>query len=191
MKNKVKYFIVLAVTIAVACQSTPEQTLATVGTLSEAEEIAWGKKLVITMDCGQCHSPKVFTQLGPAEDQSRLLSGHPQSEVIPSINKSVLTDWVLFGQQTTMAVGPWGVSFSANLTSDETGIGNWTFEQFKIALTKGKYKGIENARDLLPPMPWPSYSKLEEAELKAIFKYLKSTTPIRNIVPAPIPFDEL
>lgn len=159
--------------------------------MTEEEEIKWGKKLVATMDCAGCHSPKVFTEFGPVEDESRMLSGHPQNDPIPQIDKSVLNDWVLFGHQTTMAVGPWGVSFSANLTSDETGIGNWTFEQFKTAITKGKYKGIEESRDLLPPMPWPSYSQLDEAELKAIFKYLKSTPPVRNIVPAARPLESL
>jgi len=35
-------------------------------------------------------------------------------------------NWVLFNMIGTATVGPWGASFSANLTSDETGIGAWS-----------------------------------------------------------------
>ena len=54
-------------------------------------------------------------------------------------------------------------------------------------IREGKSKGIDGARMILPPMPWPNYAKAKDADLKAIFAYLKSTTPIKNIVPAPIP----
>lgn len=191
MKNKVKYFIVLAVTAMVSCQKEAKEPLQSTRVLTESEEILKGKKLVTTIGCGDCHSPKVFTEFGPAEDQSRLLSGHPQNEPMPPVDKSVLQNWVLFGHQNTMAVGPWGVSYAANLTSDATGIGNWTFEQFKTAMTKGKYKGLEQSRNLLPPMPWPNYAQLEEHELKAIFAYLKSTPPVNNNVPAARPLETL
>ncbi|MFM9947885.1 MAG: diheme cytochrome c-553, partial [Saprospiraceae bacterium] len=65
--------------------------------------------------------------------------------------------------------------------------GSWSYEQFKIALTKGKYKGLDNGRPLLPPMPWFNYTAMKEEEIQAIFQYLKSTPPVRNLVPAPIP----
>jgi hypothetical protein len=91
----------------------------------------------------------------------------------------------------TAVAGPWGVSFSANLTADSTGIGNWTEAQFAIALRQGKSKGLEGNRMLLPPMPWPNYVNLTDADLKAMFTYLKSTKPIKNVVPAPIPPTQL
>ena len=55
------------------------------------------------------------------------------------------------------------------------------------AIRNGKYKGLENSRPLLPPMPWDMYRNFSDDELKAVFAYLKSTKPIRNIVPAPKP----
>jgi hypothetical protein len=91
----------------------------------------------------------------------------------------------------TAAVGPWGVSYAANLTSDPTGIGNWTLDQFKKALREGKYKGLDGARMLLPPMPWPNFTKLSDADTEAIFAYLKSTTPVNNLVPSPSSLAEL
>ena len=91
----------------------------------------------------------------------------------------------------TVAVGPWGASFAANITSDPTGIGSWSFEQFQTAMTKGKFKGLEAARDLLPPMPWPNYQSMAKEDLEAIYHYLKSTKPVRNIVPNAMALDEL
>jgi hypothetical protein len=144
-----------------------------------------GKYLMITSACHDCHTPKVMTPHGPALDSARLLSGHPQNEQIPPIVNT--NDWVLFGMGLTSAVGPWGVSFSANLTPDDTGTGNWTLEQFKTAIRKGKYKGLQGSRDLLPPMPWEMYKNMTDEDLTAIFTYLQSIPPVQNLVPAPIP----
>jgi mono/diheme cytochrome c family protein len=152
---------------------------------SKEELIERGKYLMITSACHDCHTPKVMTPHGPALDSARLLSGHPQNEQIPPIVNT--NDWVLFGMGLTSAVGPWGVSFSANLTPDDTGTGNWTLEQFKTAIRKGKYKGLEGSRDLLPPMPWEMYKNMTDEDLTAIFTYLRSIPPVNNLVPAAIP----
>lgn len=148
--------------------------------------IARGKYLVNTSACHDCHTPKIMTPHGPEFDTTRLLSGHPASAPNPKVNKDALQDWVLFGQDLTSAAGPWGVSFAANLTSDETGTGNWTQEQFFTAIRKGKYKGLEGSRNLLPPMPWQVYSGMTDTDLKAIYEYLKTTKPVSNVVPGPI-----
>jgi hypothetical protein len=89
------------------------------------------------------------------------------------------------------AVGPWGVSFAANLTSDQTGIANWPEENFIRALKEGKFKGIEGGRALLPPMPWQNFARTPDEDLKAIFAYLKSTKPVRNLVPLAIAPDDI
>ena len=88
---------------------------------------------------------------------------------------------------------PWkpGDTFAANITSHETGIGNWTEEQFRKAFTEGKSKGLEGTRPILPPMPWANYINIVDEDLKAIFAYLKSTNPVENAVPNPIPPGEL
>lgn len=107
--------------------------------------------------------------------------------VIGKYDPALFSDWVLFNHHNTAAAGPWGVSYAANLTSDETGIGNWTLDQFRKALKEGKYKGLDGARMLLPPMPWPNFIRMTDADVEAIFVYLKSTKPVKNVVPAPIP----
>jgi hypothetical protein len=55
---------------------------------------------------------------------------------------------------STATIGPWGMSFAGNLTPDDTGIGNWTYENFEKAMRKGKFKGLDGSRPILPPMPW-------------------------------------
>jgi hypothetical protein len=123
---------------------------------------------------------------GPEIDSSRMLSGHPANMPVDSVPKGALKSWILFNQNLTAFVGPWGTSFAANLTSDATGIGSWTEEQFFNAIRHGKYKGLQNARPLLPPMPWQMYRNASDEDLKAIFAYLKSTPPVQNNVPSNI-----
>ena len=86
----------------------------------------------------------------------------------------------------TAFVGPWGISYAANLSPDDTGIKNWKLEQFITALRKGKSKGIETNRNLLPPMPWQMYRNMTDEDLEAVFVYLQSVPPQNNLVPAPV-----
>ncbi len=129
--------------------------------------------------------------MGPEPDMERRLSGHPAKMPLGNINPEELKSWMLFNQNLTAFVGPWGVSYAANLTSDESGIGSWTERQFIKSMREGKYKGMDNTRPLLPPMPWPNFSKATDEDLKAIYAFLKSTKPIENVVPAPIAPDRL
>jgi hypothetical protein len=183
--------IVLIITLAagsslfISCESAKSETSPPLD-YSKEELVNRGAYLVNTSACHDCHSPKVMTPKGPEPDPGRLLSGHPSELPLPVINKEAMKDWVLFNQHNTASAGPWGVSFSANISSDETGIGNWTEEQFFRAIRKGKYKGLEGSRSLLPPMPWQVYGNMTDTDIRAIFEYLKSTKPIRNIVPSPI-----
>ncbi|MBF9255792.1 c-type cytochrome [Pontibacter sp. 172403-2] len=149
---------------------------------------ALGEHLVIIAGCHDCHTPKKMTPNGPEPDFSMALSGHPAKMPPPDVDRAEMERKGVAATQTLTAwVGPWGISYAANLTSDETGIGNWQEENFITAIRHGKYKGIESWRTLLPPMPWQSIGKMTDQELKAIFAYLKSTKPIKNVVPAAQP----
>lgn len=150
------------------------------------EQVKHGEYLVNIMGCDDCHSPKVFGPHGPEVDMSRRFSGHPADAKIPPVDTVQLKSWMYFAPDLTAAVGPWGVSFSANLTSDETGIGRWKLEQFKKAIREGKFMGLDGARPLLPPMPWTQYKNLTDDDLRDIFAFLKSTKPVKNLVPEPI-----
>lgn len=70
----------------------------------------------------------------------------------------------------------------SNLTPDPaTGIGNWTEDQFMTAMRTGLRP---NGTVMLPFMPWPSYSRWNEDDLRAVWLYLRSLEPIAHEVPA-------
>lgn len=180
-----------ALVIACNSQAKEKETTNNTGAEFTPEDVKRGEYLVNAVGCDDCHSPKVFGPNGPEIDTTRRFSGHPADAPVPKVDTAVLKSWALFAHDLTAAVGPWGVSFSANLTSDESGIGNWSFDQFKKAIREGKYKGLDNSRPLLPPMPWPMYRNFSDEDLRAMFAFFKSTKPVHNVVPAPIPPTQL
>ncbi|MDZ7607757.1 MAG: diheme cytochrome c-553 [Cyclobacteriaceae bacterium] len=149
-------------------------------------QVKWGEHLVIISGCHDCHTPKKMSAFGPVLDSALWLSGHPASMPPIDINrKEIESKGLAVTSDLTEWVGPWGVSYSANLTPDATGIGTWSEEQFILCLRKGKYKGLEGSRTLLPPMPWPMVGQMTDNELKAVFAYLKTIKPIVNLVSMP------
>jgi hypothetical protein len=156
-----------------------------------AEQIVQrGEYLVTIMGCNDCHSPKKMGPQGPMIIAELKLSGYPADRPLPKVDAQALKKgWVLLADDLTAAAGPWGVSFAGNLTPDQTGIGNWTEANFKRALKEGKYKGLEGSRTLLPPMPWTNFVNLSDEDASAIFAYLKSLKPVKNVVPMAIPPD--
>jgi cytochrome c2 len=179
--------LALSVSLA-ACQGGAQQQQAQTPVAQPAamNPIEHGKHLVSTMVCNDCHTPWKVGPNGPEPDMSLMLSGHPQALVMPPPPKFPEGPWVWAGSGTMTAfAGPWGVSFSANLTPDTTtGIGAWDEETFIETLRNGRHMG--SGRPLLPPMPWSWYGMLTDDELKAMFAYLQSIPPIANQVPAPI-----
>ncbi len=84
--------------------------------------------------------------------------------------------------------GPWGVSFTNNLTPDDsTGLGEWTEEAFIQAIKTGKHQGQPNGRGILPPMPWEVIRHATDEDLQAIWAFLQSLPPVVNLVPTPVP----
>ncbi|WP_336516706.1 diheme cytochrome c-553 [Pollutibacter soli] len=155
--------------------------------ITQEEKVKRGEYLVSSIGCDDCHSPKKLGPNGEPEVISELrLSGYPSSRSIQKPDSNVIKQgWMLFGTDLTSAAGPWGMSFAANLTSDASGIGNWTEDQFVYAIRKGKLKGLENSRAILPPMPWFVYRNLTDDDLKSIFAYLKTVPAVANVVPGP------
>ena len=50
-------------------------------------------------------------------------------------------------------------------------------------MREGKYKGLDNTRPLMPPMPVEAYKYMTDSDIEAIFVYLKTIEPIENVVP--------
>jgi hypothetical protein len=151
-----------------------------------AAQIERGKYLVAFGTCTDCHTPHKMGPKGPEPDMQRFLSGQPERAKLPPPPKLPAGPWVAVTVGDTAWSGPWGVSYSANLTPDrETGLGIWTEEMFLKAMRTGKHMG--DGRQILPPMPWEGLAKLTDADLRAIYAYLRTIPPVRNHVPMPAP----
>jgi mono/diheme cytochrome c family protein len=154
---------------------------------STPEKVARGKYLVTIAGCNDCHTPLKMGENGPEPDFSRMLSGHPESVVVKTAARRPDAPWLVTTTATTTAwSGPWGVSFTANLTPDsETGLGRWTFRNFKDTIRTGRHMG--RGRAILPPMPIPMYKHMTDDDLEAMFSYLRTIPAIKNRVPEPLP----
>lgn len=114
-----------------------------------------GRYLSQIMDCGGCHT-------------EGSLVGQPKPEL------------ALAGSTIGFEVPELGYVFPSNLTSDaETGLGQWSVEDIKRAITTGERPDGR----ILAVMPWPSYAALTPEDADALAAYIKSLPPIRHPVP--------
>jgi mono/diheme cytochrome c family protein len=141
-----------------------------------------GDYLVKILACDDCHTPMKMGPHGPEPDMTRRLTGHPEGMKMGP-PPAPTGGWLWAGAATNTAfAGPWGISYTTNLTPDEnTGIGIWTEKMFVDAIRTGKHMGT--SRMILPPMPWPAYRHLTDADLKAVYAYLRTLEPVKNRVP--------
>lgn len=74
---------------------------------------------------------------------------------------------------------PMGTIYSSNITPDpETGIGQYSFEQFDKAMRQGVTPAGKN---LYPAMPYPSYAKMSEDDMRALYAYLmQDVAPVKG-----------
>jgi mono/diheme cytochrome c family protein len=77
---------------------------------------------------------------------------------------------------------PFGVIYGTNITPDsKTGIGTWSLEAF----TRVMHEGV--ARDgshLFPAFPYYAFTKLSDADVRALYAYLMTRPAVSNTVPA-------
>jgi mono/diheme cytochrome c family protein len=127
------------------------------------DRVAYGRYLVVAkLDCYACHSKSFATvdALVPESTPGYLGGGNPMHD----------------------RTG--GVVYTANLTPDvETGIGSWTFEDFRRTLKTGIRP---DGRALRSPMT--ARTDLDDEELAAIWEYLRTVPALRNPRPSPPPW---
>ena len=173
-----KPMLLAALSLASLALAAPASTAST--------QVKRGEYLVNFGGCHDCHTPKKMGPNGPELDTERLLSGHPeQMAVTPA--PALAGPWLAATVATMTAwFGPWGISYSANLTPDrETGLGAWTEQNFVDTMRTGRHMG--RGRPILPPMPWQMVKNLTDPDLKAVFAYLRTLPTVKNRVPQPTP----
>jgi mono/diheme cytochrome c family protein len=73
---------------------------------------------------------------------------------------------------------PMGALYSTNITPDpQTGIGNYSLEDFDRAVRSGIAK---DGHRLYPAMPFPSYSKISDDDLRALYTFFMKEVPPVN-----------
>jgi len=118
--------------------------------------VEWGKYLAFNFECFSCHSADFKSNDFYQPEKSIGFFGG--------------------GNKPLNLVGE--VMLTSNLTPDkETGIGNWTKEQFIKAVKSGQVEGQASLR-----YPMNPYLRLSNDEVGAIFDYLQTIPPIKNKV---------
>jgi mono/diheme cytochrome c family protein len=127
---------------------------------AKSDVIYYGKYMTTIAGCGDCHTPA---------------------------EKGTPIEGMEFAGGFEFKAGPVGTIRSANITPDnETGIGMWTEDMF-VARFKNFLSPENAARKWMPGtpqtvMPWTMYAGMEDYDLRAIYKYLKTLKPVKNPV---------
>ncbi|MEX0720424.1 MAG: c-type cytochrome [Balneolaceae bacterium] len=124
------------------------------------DRVAYGKYLVTAAACNDCHT---------------------------KMEQGAYVEGMEFAGDFEFMFPSGDVTRSANITPDTgTGIGAWTEEQFV-----NRFKVYADSSIALPavqpgqfnsPMPWSMYATMKEEDLRAIYAYLQTVTPIENLV---------
>jgi mono/diheme cytochrome c family protein len=149
---------------------------------AEAPSAQRGEYLVTAAGCNDCHTPLKMGPNGPERDYSRRLSGHPADLVMPEPPPTTEAWNVNVGATMTAWHGPWGTTYTANLTpDDETGLGTWDQQTFIDTIRNGRHMG--KGRPIMPPMPIDMIRTYTDEDLASIYLYLQSIPAVNNPVP--------
>ena len=125
--------------------------------IDRSDPVAYGEYLAIIAGCATCHTP------------------HNQRQPIAGMQFAGGFQFVLPSGKVVQ---------SANITPDvETGIGHWQKQYFT-----GRFRQFANATQLPlqdgmnTVMPWTMYAGMTDEDLNAIYDYLQTVPPVRNVV---------
>lgn len=118
----------------------------------QSDPVAHGKYLATIAGCGGCHTP---LKADGTPDESKPYAGGYEFDL-----------------------GPLGKIHTSNLTSDkDTGLGNWTDAQIKVALQTGV---TPSGGQLFPIMPYTYYNSMADSDLNDIIAYLRTLPAVSN-----------
>jgi len=141
----------------------------------QGDTLEHGKYIATIAGCTDCHTPL------KAEFQDPTKLTLEQLKIIAFNAGAAADESKLLAGGRAFDLGPIGVLFTRNLTPDkETGLGNWTDEQVKLAVKTG----VKNDGTVLfPVMPYHVYNGMADADLDAVIAYLRSIQAVRDQIP--------
>lgn len=137
--------------------------------------LARGAYLIYIAGCIDCHTP----YKPEYEDFSKLTPEQLQTLGLRALDAQDIENRALAGGRP-FDLGPAGVLFSANITSDEdTGIGSWSDLEIEIAIRIGV---SPDGSRLHPLMPYVNFYNLSRYDMQAIIAYLRTVPAVENKV---------
>jgi len=128
--------------------TVPEPITTTVPADAIADPVEHGRRLARLADCMGCHSSWYTPKLPGIFGGGNLIKGGTLE------------------------------AYSANITSDDSGIAHYDAAFFREVMHTGKAKG----RDLSPLMPWTVFRHLNDADLDALFAYLRALPKVKHLI---------
>ena len=117
-----------------------------------------------------------FSAVGAEDDQQALIK---QGEYLARAGDCVACHTVKGGKPFAGGLAmetPIGTIYSTNITPDPSGIGAYSVEDFDKAVRHGVAK---NGSTLYPAMPYPSYARVNQADMQALYAYfMKGVAPV-------------
>lgn len=117
---------------------------------AEDDLLARGEYLVQIMGCADCHMPRT-------------------AEGVPMVEAG------LSGGNLGFELPGLGIFWPPNLTSDSSGLGDWSDDEIARALRTGERP---DGRILAPVMPYMAYATLTDEDTAALVAYLRSMPPV-------------
>jgi mono/diheme cytochrome c family protein len=148
-------------------KTMPIKTYIPAKEVDKSDSVEYGKYLVTIASCSDCHTPS------------------QDGEPLPGM-------YLAGGREFNF---PAGIVHSLNITPDaETGIGNWTKDDF---IARFKFYDNEDAqnvavnfeKDFNTPMPWLMYAGMTREDLGAIYEYLRTVKPVNHRVNRFVPHE--
>ncbi|HVE05801.1 MAG TPA: cytochrome c [Paraburkholderia sp.] len=152
-----------------SASAAPASSAADANEANEAALIQQGAYLAKAGDCAGCHTAPPG---GP--------SGHEPLRARPP-----------FAGGLPMG-SPFGTIYSSNITPDpNAGIGRYSYADFVRAVREGVAPG---GKRLYPAMPYPSFAKISDADMRALYAYfMHGVAPVAERAPPtrlPFPFSQ-
>ncbi|MDE1994636.1 MAG: cytochrome c, partial [Rhizobiaceae bacterium] len=130
----------------------------------------------IAATCAQI-VPAYAANAAPAQDKALIARGEYLARAGDCVACHTAPEGHVFAGGLAMPT-PFGTLYTSNITPDpETGIGNWSADDFYRTMHEGRFP---DGGLLYPAMPFASYTKVTREDSDAIYAYLRTVEPVHQ-----------